>query len=390
MNLCPDRPGQAEVDLHAFLGIPRRHQRRQRAACRPDGDAAAAVRGIFLHALKAAHRASPYPGHQRTVAVEHLALSAVVSGLPIVVSGRTAGGRSANCQGRFLSNRPSGRPVIDLPVIRLVEHGLRPAGSVFRIHRPVKGVEGRAFRFFQIFHLPGQAVYPLHQLHPGHRDAGFQHQAVVFRPALHQRGMIEQLMPTAGASHNGGLRLQQSVRKAHHRLSPFFAFSGLRVEKQALKAGHQLVGLRHRILIRAELILIRGLKNGKALRPAVFHDVVGKIQIPFLRFQKIQPHHRLQDGAGIDPEPVVRGLRDGKLPLLLSDMADDMIQMPPRRLQDLTPERFVPTDLIKMDQAEKHIFPAPEVPAVKFLLPAVGGDPAVLLLAGQQVPHRFR
>ena len=202
--------------------------------------------------------------------------------------------------------------------------------------------------------------------------------------------MVEQLMLTAGASHNGGLRLQQAVRKAHYRLPPFFAFSDLRVEKQALKAGHQLVGLRHRILIRAELILIRGLKNVKALRPAVFHDVVGKIQIPFLRFQKIQPHHRLQDGAGVDPKPVVRGLRDGKLSLLLSDMADDIIQMPPRRLQDLMPERFVPTDLIKMDQAEKHIFPAPEVPAVKFLLPAVGGDPAVLLLAGQQVPHRFR
>ena len=201
--------------------------------------------------------------------------------------------------------------------------------------------------------------------------------------------MIEKLVLTPGSSRNGGLRLQQAVREADHRLSPFFTVLHLRVKKQPLKAGHQLIGLCHRILIRAETVLIRGFKDMEALRAAGSHNIIREFQIPLLRLAQIQPHHRLQNGAGIDPQPVAGDQGDLLLSLSFSDPADHIVQMPPRRLQDLLPEGFVRTDLIKMYQSQEHIFAAPQVPAGEFLLPAVGGDPAVRFLKGKKLPDRF-
>ena len=201
--------------------------------------------------------------------------------------------------------------------------------------------------------------------------------------------MIEKLVLTPGSSRNGGLRLQQAVRETDHRLPPFFTVLHLRVKKQPLKAGHQLIGLCHRILIRAETVLIRGFKDMEALRAAGSHNIIREFQIPLLRLAQIQPHHRLQNGAGIDPQPVVGSQGDLLLSLSFSDPADHIVQMPPRRLQDLLPEGFVRTDLIKMYQSQEHIFAAPQVPAGEFLLPAVGGDPAVRFLKGKKLPDRF-
>ena len=64
--------------------------------------------------------------------------------------------------------------------------------------------------------------------------------------------------------------------------------------------------------------------------------------------------------------------------------------MPFRRFQHLFTQLRLSADLMKVNQPQQHILPAPDIPALKFFLSAVSGNPAVRLLAGQQLLYRLR
>ena len=248
------------------------------------------------------------------------------------------------------------------------------------IYRPVQRIEGRTLHLFQIPYISGHLIHPGHQLHPGNRDTGFQHQSVIFGSGLHQRRVIKQFMPAAGSSHNGSFGFQKSVRKPDHRLLPMLIPLCLGINQKAFKTGHKLIGLHHRILIRVQSVLIGCLEDVKILRPAAFYDFIGKIQIPFLRFQQIEPHYRLQNGAGIDSPPVVGSPGNFYFSLSVSHMRNDIIQMPSRCLQDFSRKGLLFTDFAEMNHPQKHILPAPHIPSAEFCFPAVSGNPAVRLL----------
>ena len=154
----------------AFLSdLPGRHCRHQSDSRRPDGDAAAAVGRVLLHALEASHRPAPDTGAKRTIAVKKLSLSAVFG----------------NC------------PVIDIPIIWFVIGCFRPTGTVFGINGAIQGIEGGALHLLQIPLISRDLVYPGQKLHPGHRDTGFQHQPVILCACLHQGRMVKKLMAAA-------------------------------------------------------------------------------------------------------------------------------------------------------------------------------------------------
>ncbi len=95
--------------------------------------------------------------------------------------------------------------------------------------------------------------------------------------------MVKQLMLAAGTTHDHGFRLKQTIRKPDNGLFPLFAFPDMGIEQKSLKAGHQFISLHHRILIRVKPVLISRLKDIKPFRTAVFHNIIGKLKIPFFR-----------------------------------------------------------------------------------------------------------
>ena len=236
--------------------------------------------------------------------------------------------------------------------------------------------------------LAGQAEHLIAQLHPGDGDAGLLHDALFGHVQLAHGGMVEQLVRAARAADHRDVGGVDAAGEAHHGVLPLLNAGDAVVLEQAFEAAHHLVGLGDGILIGIEPVLIGHLEDVGDRGAAALDDVGGKVQIFLLAGQIIQPHERLQHGAGVQAVPVAGGLVDLQLALVGgAELFDHVVGMAAQRGENVGPERFVRADLEEILHPQQDVFAAPDVPAVEFLFRRIGGEAAECVLRGEHIAH---
>ena len=200
--------------------------------------------------------------------------------------------------------------------------------------------------------------------------------------------MIEQLVRAARAADHRDVGGIDAAGEAHHGVPPLFDAGDAVIFEQALEAAHHLVRLGDGILIGIEPVLIGHLEDIGDRGAAAFDDIGGEVQIFRLAGQVIQPHKRLQHGAGVQAVPVAGSLVDLELALIGgAELFDHVVGMAAQRGENVGLERFVRADFEEILHPQQDILAAPDVPAVEFLLGRVGGEAAKRVLRGEHIAH---
>ena len=184
------------------------------------------------------------------------------------------------------------------------------------VHRAEIRVVERLLDSVRPDRLAGQHQELPAELHPRDRHAGLLHNSRIRGVALTRRRVVEQLVRAARAADNRDVGREQSPSEVDDRASPALLAGRTIVLEQSLEAGHHLVCLCHRILIRVGLVLERQLEDIRDRRSALVYYVRREIQILRFAGKVVQPYHRFEQRRRVQSAPVVRSLGDRSLALI--------------------------------------------------------------------------
>ena len=185
----------------------------------------------------------------------------------------------------------------------------------FGVHRAEIRVVQRLLDSVRPYRLAGQHQELPAELHPCDRHAGLLHDSRIRGVALTRRRVVEQLVRAARAADYRDVGREQAASEVDDRLSPTLLTGRAVVFEQSLEAGHHLVCLRHRILIRVGLVLERQLEDVRDRCSALVYYVRREIQILRRTGQVVQPHHRLEQRRRVQSAPVACSLGNRRLAL---------------------------------------------------------------------------
>ena len=137
------------------------------------------------------------------------------------------------------------------------------------------------------------------------------------------------------------------------------------------------------------LFLQRGFPYVEIPAKSRLYDVLCEIQIFRDLRQVIQFDEGFQNGTGIHPAPEIGSFRNGDLVFSVADAFDDVIGVFAQRVHDLSFQRLVFADVVKIFQPQHDVFSAPHIPAAEFVIRGIGGYAPRLVLRGKEVFHRF-
>ena len=117
--------------------------------------------------------------------------------------------------------------------------------------------------------------------------------------------MVEQLVRAARASDYSYIGLQDTASETDYRLLISLDAGRAVILEKPLEAGHHLIRLCDRVLIRVGLVLVREVEDIADRRSALGNYVGREIEVLLVSGEVIESDDRLEDGRGIKTSPAL-------------------------------------------------------------------------------------
>ena len=278
--------------------------------------------------------------------------------------------------------------------IAVEEHGLveetlldGQALLILGVKAAVERVVRGPLHSVDVLDLTREEVESCKHSHPGYGNAGLLHLYLVVLSLLYD-GVVKELVCTAGATDDGYVGLVHLLNELADRVEIFLLAGELVVCEQTLEEGHHLICLVYGVLEGRDLVKDSELGEITARASAKTDYVLGKVEVGLLAGSLIEVDEGLENGAGVETEPMAGGLENTLLTLALADLLDDVVGVAAERLEDLAFKRLVTADVDKVHHAGEHVLSAPKIPTVELHFFGISGESTVLALYLEQLSYR--